>query len=98
MPVAAASLHWHDAWHHLFVGTLVLPCRSKLIICTVQIVLLVSWPRCVATLQVQARIKATDLHTVTPSSFLEVSGATLHALSYQQVSAQVPAYLPAALY
>ncbi len=25
-----------------------------------------------------------DLHAVTPNSFIELSGATLHALSYQQ--------------
>eukprot|EP00200_Dunaliella_tertiolecta_P008556 CAMPEP_0202391600 /NCGR_PEP_ID=MMETSP1127-20130417/91921_1 /ASSEMBLY_ACC=CAM_ASM_000462 /TAXON_ID=3047 /ORGANISM="Dunaliella tertiolecta, Strain CCMP1320" /LENGTH=1117 /DNA_ID=CAMNT_0048994043 /DNA_START=31 /DNA_END=3384 /DNA_ORIENTATION=+ len=30
------------------------------------------------------RIPVTDLHSVTPSSFLEVSGGTVHALSYQQ--------------
>jgi hypothetical protein len=37
------------------------------------------WP------QVEARLRVTDLHSVTPSSFLELSGGTVHALSYQQV-------------
>eukprot|EP00983_Pelagomonas_calceolata_P108026 1159410-Pelagomonas_calceolata.AAC.5 len=34
--------------------------------------------------QLTVRIPVTDLHSVTPSSFLEVSGGTVHALSYQQ--------------
>jgi hypothetical protein len=31
-----------------------------------------------------ARVEVTDLHQVTPSSLLEVSGGSVHALSYQQ--------------
>jgi len=36
--------------------------------------------------QIVVKVPVTDLHSVTPSSFLEVSGGTVHALSYQQVS------------
>ena len=36
-------------------------------------------------LQMVLHIPVTDLHSVSPSSFLEVSGGTVHALSYQQV-------------
>jgi len=33
---------------------------------------------------IEAVLPVTDLHAVTPSSLLEISGGTLHALSYQQ--------------
>ena len=36
--------------------------------------------------QIVVKVPVTDLHSVTPSSFLEVSGGTVHALIYQQVS------------
>lgn len=34
--------------------------------------------------QVTNRIKVTDIHEVTPSSFVEFSASSIHALSYQQ--------------
>lgn len=35
--------------------------------------------------QITVKIVVTDLHSVTPSSFLEVCGASIHAMSYQVV-------------
>lgn len=35
-------------------------------------------------LQMKSVIPVTNLHTVTPSSFLELAGGSVHGLSYQQ--------------